>query len=134
MHDLVVAEGHLEKQLLDEDDQPLNPVFFVTIERERMVRDEALGIPIQPFQDTGVDRAKRVSNSLRSPQGNHCKALLAFLLLVLVAGHHRGCQCGAVLAVNLHPVLLLALQGAVAQHVAVGAAQQGVRVFHLLNV
>jgi hypothetical protein len=128
----VVAEGHLEEQLLNEDDQSLNPVLWVTIEREGVVGEEALASAIQTFEDTWVDWIELVSNSIRSPLGSHCKALAALLLLVLVAGHHRGSQRGAVLVVHLHPVLLLALQGAVLQQVAVRAAQERVCILHLM--
>ena len=73
-----------------------------------------------------------VSNSLRSPLVSHGEALVALLLLVQVGGgHHGGGQGGAVLVVHLHPVLLLALQGAVVHQVAVGAAQERTHVLNL---
>ena len=54
----MVAEGHLEKQLLDEDDQPLNPVLWVAVEGERVVGEVALGSAVQTFKDAFAEMQK----------------------------------------------------------------------------
>ena len=102
LHHLVVTEDHFEEQLLDEDDQALNPVLRVTIEGKGVVGKKTLGEAFKTFQNAGIHRTQGVGYSPWSSVSNNLKALLALLLLVLILGHLGGGQRWAVLVMNLN--------------------------------
>ena len=71
------------------------------MEREGMVRQDALGSAVQTLQNARVQRTERIGNSLPATLGGDLKAQVTLLLDVRVLRHHGGGQRGAVLLVHL---------------------------------